>query len=324
MFPESKKTELEENAMRTHFEYLLKFVVKPMPDHFKARGCMIAIHRPLTDLLSFAENIGCYPRSEETKTTLYYGIMQYDENFNIMKVETNFKDFLEALGISFSMLEDHTKHPPLELANILEDNEVIASYGITNHAFLIYHCIIRNGSSNIEEALRNTLNRILEKGTEDDVFRIMGAIIPNDEEIAELEESNTFVPLEFGYVIPGNLCTFTTDTKEDFKDTKSNKMTDIQISNEYIPVEFTADDFDEEPYAVYKTATQLKNFKFYKKKGEQDRYYLELFESGSVSEIEGGIVNLENWLRTWVDELGDVAVSTSDIKDAFKEGGIEL
>ena len=46
-----------------------------------------------------------------------------------------------------------------------------------------------------------TLHRILEAGgTEKDVYRIMGAKIPTDEERAELEE---FVDIDLEYVLPG-------------------------------------------------------------------------------------------------------------------------
>jgi len=109
-----------------------------------------------------------------------------------------------------------------------------------------------------------------------------------------------------------------------FEEKKIVKMFASKLSDEYIPVDFTEDNFDEEAYPVYKKATRLKNFRFYKRKGEEDRYYLEVFESGRVTEIEGGIVNLENWLRTWIDDLGDVAVTKRDIREAYKEGGIEL
>ena len=49
-----------------------------------------------------------------------------------------------------------------------------------------------------------TLHRILEAGgTEDDVKIIMGAEIPTENELNELEEFNEFSHIDLGYVLPG-------------------------------------------------------------------------------------------------------------------------
>ena len=66
------------------------------------------------------------------------------------------------------------------------------------------NCIIEKGSDDISGALEMTLHRILEAGgTEKDVYRIMGAKIPTDEERAELEEFDEFVDIDLEYVLPG-------------------------------------------------------------------------------------------------------------------------
>lgn len=88
----------------------------------------------------------------------------------------------------------------IELENLLEDGEVIVRYHLHNE-YWSRNCIIEKGSDDISSALEMTLHRILEAGgTEKDVYRIMGAKIPTDEERAELEE---FVDIDLEYVLPG-------------------------------------------------------------------------------------------------------------------------
>ena len=88
----------------------------------------------------------------------------------------------------------------IELENLLEDDEVIVRYHLHNE-YWSRNCIIEKGSDDISGALEMTLHRILEAGgTEKDVYRIMGAKIPTDEERAELEE---FVDIDLEYVLPG-------------------------------------------------------------------------------------------------------------------------
>lgn len=88
----------------------------------------------------------------------------------------------------------------IELENLLEDGEVIVRYHLHNE-YWSRNCIIEKGSDDISGALEMTLHRILEAGgTEKDVYRIMGAKIPTDEERAELEE---FVDIDLEYVLPG-------------------------------------------------------------------------------------------------------------------------
>ena len=66
------------------------------------------------------------------------------------------------------------------------------------------NCITEKGSTDCSGALEMTLHRILEAGgTENDVYRIMGAKIPTDEELKDLEEFDEFVWIDLGYVLPG-------------------------------------------------------------------------------------------------------------------------
>lgn len=91
----------------------------------------------------------------------------------------------------------------IELENLLEDGEVIVRYHLHNE-YWSRNCIIEKGSDDISGALEMTLHRILEAGgTEKDVYRIMGAKIPTDEERAELEEVDEFVDIDLEYVLPG-------------------------------------------------------------------------------------------------------------------------
>lgn len=48
------------------------------------------------------------------------------------------------------------------------------------------------------------MHRILEAGgTEEDVKRIMGAEIPTNEKIKDLEEYNEYIYIDLGYILPG-------------------------------------------------------------------------------------------------------------------------
>lgn len=91
----------------------------------------------------------------------------------------------------------------IKLENLLQENERIAEYGLTSE-YVARHCIAKVGSTDISAALESTLHRILDAGgTEDDVFRIMGATIPTEEEREELKEYDEFTDIDLGYVLPG-------------------------------------------------------------------------------------------------------------------------
>lgn len=79
------------------------------------------------------------------------------------------------------------------------------TYNLTNE-YVSRTAIAQKGSDDISTALKSTLHRILESGgSPDDVLEIMGAIVPTDEEMIELEEFEEFIPLDLGYVLPGLL-----------------------------------------------------------------------------------------------------------------------
>lgn len=89
------------------------------------------------------------------------------------------------------------------LIDLLKDGETIAKFGLTGE-YCQREAITEIGSDDITTALEMTLHRILDVGgTEKDVNRIMGAYIPTEEEVAELEEYNEFIWLDLGYVLPG-------------------------------------------------------------------------------------------------------------------------
>lgn len=102
----------------------------------------------------------------------------------------------------------------IELQNLLQKNEIIITYHITADGWFSRNAIARKGSSDVAGALEETLHRILEAGgTEEDVKRIMGAEIPTDEEIKDLEEYNDYIDIDLGYILPGLI-----DTWEEKKD----------------------------------------------------------------------------------------------------------
>ena len=91
----------------------------------------------------------------------------------------------------------------IELKDLLEEGEVIVEYHLHNE-YWSRNCITEKGSADISSALEMTLHRILESGgTEEDVKRIMGAEVPSEEELKELEISNEFIWIDLGYVLPG-------------------------------------------------------------------------------------------------------------------------
>lgn len=91
----------------------------------------------------------------------------------------------------------------IKLKDLLEDGEVIVEYHLHNE-YCSRNCISQKGSSDISRALEMTLHRILEAdGTKEDVYRIMGADIPTEKEMKELEEYDEFIYLDLGYVLSG-------------------------------------------------------------------------------------------------------------------------
>lgn len=91
----------------------------------------------------------------------------------------------------------------LKLKDLLADDERIVKFHLHNEYFS-RNAFIREGSDDIHGALEETLHRILdENGTEEDVYRIMGAKIPTEDELEELEEFSEFIYIDLGYVLPG-------------------------------------------------------------------------------------------------------------------------
>lgn len=95
----------------------------------------------------------------------------------------------------------------LLLDDILEEKEVIGKYA-TSVSTEFFQCIMPENSDDLGMALEDTLHRILEIGDEKDVQRILGAYVPDTEEMEELKESGEFVSLDLGYIIPGYIISF--------------------------------------------------------------------------------------------------------------------
>lgn len=91
----------------------------------------------------------------------------------------------------------------IELKDLLEENEALVTFHLCNE-YWARNAITVKGSDDISGALEMTLHRILEAGgTENDVKRIMGAEIPTEDELKELEEFDEFSWIDLGYVLPG-------------------------------------------------------------------------------------------------------------------------
>ena len=97
----------------------------------------------------------------------------------------------------------------IDLSKLKTENEVIATFTTTS-SYCEYHCIIAKDSDDICRALEYTLHQILgANGTPEDVQAIMGASVPTEEEMEELEVFNEYNSIDLGYVIPGLITSFT-------------------------------------------------------------------------------------------------------------------
>ena len=99
------------------------------------------------------------------------------------------------------------------LKELLQDGEVIATYGLTG-SYSSYNCIIEEGSDDISGALEDTLHRIIESGNEDELYSIMGAFIPTEEEMDELEEFNEYISIDLSYILGGLITVWNTESEE--------------------------------------------------------------------------------------------------------------
>lgn len=91
----------------------------------------------------------------------------------------------------------------IKLQDLLKEDETLVEFHMCNE-YCSRNAIIEKNSDDISGALEMTLHRILEAGgTENDVKRIMGAEIPTQEELKELEKYDEYVYIDLGYVLPG-------------------------------------------------------------------------------------------------------------------------
>lgn len=93
----------------------------------------------------------------------------------------------------------------MKLENLLQEREVIGSYVVSDMLYTEFNCIIQQDSTDIGNALEDTLHRILESGGDaEDVLSIMHAYVP--ENLEELEDY--YISIDWGYVIPGDMILF--------------------------------------------------------------------------------------------------------------------
>lgn len=93
------------------------------------------------------------------------------------------------------------------LKKLVGEDERIASFGLTS-SYCTYHCIIGNHSDDIGSALEDTLHRLIDSGNEASVTQVLGAIVPDEEKMSELEEFQEYSNLDLGYVMPGLISFF--------------------------------------------------------------------------------------------------------------------
>lgn len=100
----------------------------------------------------------------------------------------------------------------IELQELLQDQDIIATYHITTDGWCSRNAIINKNSTDIAGALEDTLHRLLEAGgTEEDVKRIMGAEILSENEkrkLEEFEEFGEYTYIDLDYILPGLIDTW--------------------------------------------------------------------------------------------------------------------
>ena len=146
----------------------------------------------------------------EGKNESFGGMLVYDDkgipqfDYDSEERKRSLFIFLSgALYMKNHMIYGQEVNTMIELKDLLEEGEVIVEYHLHNE-YWSRNCITEKGSTDCSGALEMTLHRILEAGgTENDVYRIMGAKIPTDEELKDLEEFDEFVWIDLGYVLPG-------------------------------------------------------------------------------------------------------------------------
>ena len=133
-----------------------------------------------------------------------FGNLADESTVSWQKLKQN-REYIKQIAkmLSAFLVERMEVNTMIELKDLLEEGEVIVEYHLHNE-YWSRNCITEKGSTDCSGALEMTLHRILEAGgTETDVYRIMGAKIPTDEELKELEEFDEFVWIDLGYVLPG-------------------------------------------------------------------------------------------------------------------------
>lgn len=103
----------------------------------------------------------------------------------------------------------------IKVEELLKEDEILAYFCTTDDYYNHYNCIINKDADinrlDISAALEETLHRILENGgTKDDVKFIMNAFIPTEEELEELEATESCIHIDLGYIIGGQMVYFNT------------------------------------------------------------------------------------------------------------------
>ena len=119
------------------------------------------------------------------------------------------------------------------LSDMLEEDEVLVDYTVSG-CYATYHCIMTRNGTDLGKALEDTLHRILDlDGDEEDVQRLMGAVIPEipkDEGEKDAGKSwmkelypDGFIDLDLGYIIPGIILSM----EKRYKCDNSNWLTEL-------------------------------------------------------------------------------------------------
>lgn len=90
------------------------------------------------------------------------------------------------------------------LESIKAENDKIYMFGIHNEYRPFYFI---GNDNDISSSLEYTLHELIDNDYEEYVYQIMGAYIPDEDEITELEEYDEYTNIDLGYVIGGLITT---------------------------------------------------------------------------------------------------------------------
>lgn len=109
--------------------------------------------------------------------------------------------------LTAKIVEDFLSETQMQLSYFVVPGEVITDYTLDSGE--TFQCVMEKWQTDLEGAIKTTKDMLLKHGTPEDVKRIMGAYIPEEGELKELEASGRYKYIGGGYILPGYLVSMT-------------------------------------------------------------------------------------------------------------------